>query len=312
MDIAKKDRELQDREKDVKRLCDEVNRWKLSHSESAQEYNRTIANLEGYVQDLNDQKTQLADLESQLDIEKYGNSLKSAIIQDLNVKLAQEQASLKANESKMTQNLDLLTIQMQEQSRDYEAQLLDLQRNFDNIRNENLRLQATSDQNMLHLEEVMETLRTDQEKVIISKNEEILKISEKLSDATQKLVEFDENIEALKCTQSAEWEALFYCFQTLLEITRSLKKCLKTQNIDDVIPFLEETRKCYKGDGIPDQRKMESVSEQMSSIYSIFRDIAMAWMKHSVGADKDYDNKELAEVLEYVIQLCYVLMLLYY
>lgn len=185
---------------------------------------------------------------------------------------------------------------MEEQSRDYEDRILEMQRLIDGFQVEILTLQSANGKNMLNLQEVMETMKSDQQHILRSKGDEVLQLSEKLTDCTAKLTRSEENFVNFKENVEAQWEPLFLCFQTLLEETKMLKKCLKTNNIDEVIPFLEETRRCYKGGDVSDKEKREALHDQLSAIYSAFRDIAMAWMKNAVGADKDYDYKDLAEV----------------
>jgi hypothetical protein len=149
---------------------------------------------------------------------------------------------------------------------------------------------------MRTLQEVMDTMRADQEGVIIDKNSAFLRVSEQLSDCTDKLVGAEEALSLFQKRTELEWPPLFQCFETLSEETKKLKKCLKSSNIDDVIPFLEETRRCYKGGDVAHEGRREAVHAQLAPVYAAFRDIAMLWMKNAVGADKDYDQTELAEV----------------
>lgn len=296
LESARRDRELHDKSKDVELMRGEVERWKVSHSETTLEHNKVVANLEDYIQDLIGQKAQVAELESQLDIEKYGNSLKTAMVQDLNLHLAQEQASNKAKLDSLTQEADFQKVKLEELSRGYEDRLLEQQRAMDGLHAQNAVLEAANDRNMVSLQEVMDTMRGDQEKAISDKNSELFLVSEKLSDCTKNLASSQEQFVAYKEMAEAEWGPIVLCFETICEETKKLKQCLKTNNIDDVIPFLEETRRCYKGGDIKEDEKREEVLGLLSPVYSAYRDIAMQWMKHTVGVEKDYDYKELAEV----------------
>lgn len=300
LDSAKKDRELQDRSKENDSIRIDLDRLRESYHEIQNEHKKLMEILEACLQDLAELKSQNSDLESLLDIERYGNALKSAMVQDLHVQLTQEHASSEAKLNQLSQSIDLHNVKIEELKRDYDDRILDLERIITDSRQEILVQQTVNHNNMINLQEVLETARSDQEEALFAKNAEILLLSEKLSATSQELVLSREQFASMRLKSAAQWRPIVLCFQTLCEKAKDLKKCLKTNNIDDIIPFLEETRRCYKGSDVSIEEHKEEIIEHLSSVYSTFRDIAMAWMKHTVGADKDYDYKDLAEVGNFV------------